>query len=361
MAFVKAFCPFLFLSVATLAFAAPDAFAQTGGEAVSRALNPDIGVNFLGGYRNSTHHHESVSGGLSNGLHFEEAELQFSADVDPYLKANALFALAPEDGEYVFEPEEVYLETLSLPSITLRAGKFKSAVSRHNELHTHAYPFLDAPLIEESLLGGEGLNDVGISAAILLPTPWFSEVTGQVFAASNDVSFGAPELVDTLQVIRLKNLWDLNDDTTLEWNLGGAIGPNQWGGNTLIGTASLTGKWRPSVLGKYRSLVVHAEYLVGRRENRPQDPVAGGVAAWIQYQLAQRWWVQARSEWTGMPDLDAEPNQRKQSLMVAFAPSEFSVFRAQYDHLGVAGEAESDHRLSLQWNISIGAHPAHSY
>jgi hypothetical protein len=335
--------------------------AEAPASPVSNALNPDIGVNFLGGYRRSTHQNEALSGALSDGLHFEEAELQFSADVDPYLKASALFALAPEDGEFVFEPEEVYFETISLPSVTLRAGKFKSAISRHNEFHTHAYPFLDAPLIEEALFGGEGLNDVGLSAAVLLPISWFSEVTAQVFAATNDTSFGSPGMNDSLEVVRFKNLWELNDDTTLEWNLGGGAGANQWGGTTWVGTTSLTGKWRPSVLGKYQSLLLHAEYLFGTCEGRVEDSEMGGLAAWAQYQLAQRWWLQVRGEWLGVPSLRSEPNQRKQSLLVAFSPSEFSGFRFQYDHLDAAGALDTDHRLSLQWNISIGAHPAHAY
>lgn len=88
----------------------------------------------------------------------------------------------------------------------------------------------------------------------------------------------------------------------------------------------------------------------------------GGVATWVQFQFAQRWWAQLRGEWTGVPvGLDSGPNERKQSVLLGFFPSEFSGFRAQYDHLGATGLGQDDHRFTVQWNISIGAHPAHSY
>lgn len=325
-------------------------------------MNPDIGVNFLGDVRHGTHRSNASADGLADGISFEEAEIQFSADVDPYLKANALFSLSPSDGEYSFEPEEVYLETTSLPAVTLRAGKFKAAISRHNELHTHAYPFLDAPRIERELLGEEGLNQAGISASLLFPTPWFSELTAQVVSAGNEASFGSPNAGDTTQVGRLRNLWDLSEDATLEWNLGVAEGSNAWHRLSWVGATSLTGKWRPSVLGKYKAIVLHAEYLSGHREGAPEDPVLGGVATWVQYQFAQRWWIQARGEWTGVPaSHTSAADERKQSLLLSFFPSEFSGFRAQYDHIASAGGHPNDHRIALQWNISIGAHPAHAY
>ena len=64
-------------------------------------------------------------------------------------------------------------------------------MGKHNQLHTHAFPFILAPLINLNLLGDEGLSDVGFSTAILLPaTSWFSELTLQ-YIRGEGVSIGA--------------------------------------------------------------------------------------------------------------------------------------------------------------------------
>src|SRR3989338_178378 len=135
-----------------------------------KAFNPDIGANFLGLWQRGTGISDNRTAVPHNGFSLQEAELQFSADVDTYLKAVALFSVKQESGEAGFgiDPEEVYVESISLPGVTVRAGKFKLAMGKHNQLHAHAFPFIDAPLIHQQLLGDEGLNEPGAAAAVLL-------------------------------------------------------------------------------------------------------------------------------------------------------------------------------------------------
>ena len=68
------------------------------------AFNPDIGINVLFLNQNSDRD------GSEDGIKLQEAELQFSSDVDAYFTAKALFAVAKENGAYGIEPEEVYKE-----------------------------------------------------------------------------------------------------------------------------------------------------------------------------------------------------------------------------------------------------------
>src|SRR6185295_19409236 len=145
--------------------------------------------------------------------------------------------------EFGIDPEEVFLETISLPSVTLRAGKFKAALGKHNMLHTHAYPFIDAPLINQVLLGDEGLNEVGFSAAVLLPSPWFSEFTAQLVTNSNDTLYNSPSSKDMAGVGRLKNLFDLTDDLTMEMGVSGTVGRNMFSKTSSVVAGDLTFKW----------------------------------------------------------------------------------------------------------------------
>jgi hypothetical protein len=344
------------------AYAATDSVASDPGAASrGKAFNPDISMNFLGLYRRSNLG-DDAGAAEPNGLLFQEAELAFASDVDPYFRANGIFSFSREGEEFGVEPEELYFETLALPVVTLKAGKFYAAFGRHNQTHTHAFPFIDAPLIHQRVLGPEGLNDVGVSASALLPfLPWFGELTVQAFQGENENLFHSPSPNDAAGVARLKNLWDLSDDLTLEAGLNATGGANAYGTDTTAWLGDLTFRWRPSEGGKYHSLIFSTEYLDADRRGNPDGERLAGLASWVQYQFAERWWAQARGEWVGTARSEGIPAERRQSALIAFAPSEFSLLRAQYDrHTGDA-LGRTEHRVTLQYNISIGAHPAHAY
>lgn len=334
-----------------------------------KPFNPDISANFLGLLQQGTGLSNNRSNPEHNGLRLQEAELQFTSDVDVYFRAVALLAIgqsdttAASDGsvEYGIDPEEVYFETLNLPGVTLRAGKFKLALGKHNLLHTHAYPFIDAPLFQTALIGEEGLNESAISAAVLIPASWFSEFTLQGFSPSNPKVFNSTQSGALGGLARLKNLWDLSDDTTLELGLSGARAKNAFENNASIWGGDLTIKWRPAVGGKYHSFIWNTEYLRAKRKGLTDsagEDIAhlSGITSYVQYQFAERWWVQARGEVLGHYS-----RITKESALLAFLPSEFSGLRLQYDHQKTQNQAKPDHTVAFQYNISIGAHPAHAY
>jgi hypothetical protein len=325
----------------------------------SKALNPDISANLLGLYQRGFGTDAATA---QNGFSFQEAELQFTADVDPYLRGVGTLAVTPRSsGEgFEIEAEEAYFQSLSLPVVTLQAGKFKSFVGRHNRLHTHAFPFLDAPLANQRVFGEEGLNDVGAAASVLIPAPWFLELTVEGQSARNPVLFGDPTSTAVAGVGHLRSLWEISDALTTELGVSAVSGQNFVNSTSQAYGGDLTVKWRPVEGGKYRSLAWSTEYLAAKRNGFTDRETEGGVSTWLQYQFAQRWWAQARTEFFGIPRADDVPSLRKQSLLLGFFPSEFSGFRLQYDRLTGNGD-EVEQRVALQWNISIGAHPAHGY
>lgn len=344
------------------------AFAQQSGSGQSRGntFNPDTSVvgTFL--YRNSNRGN-GVTDDEPNGFLLDEAELQFAADIDVYLRANVIFAIHREDGEWAIEPEEAYVETLSLPVTTLKVGKFKTVLGKYNTVHAHALPFVDNQLISEALLGEEGLNGEGLSAAALIPAKWFSEFTVQAISPNVD-PFKSTSPNGNATIAHFKNLWDLTDDLTMEWGLSGADGNNNVDKHTAIYGTDLTFKWRPSKGGKYSAIIWSSEFLSGKTNINPdgtdnQDGIkTQGGYTFIQWQAAQRWWLQARTEYVDSLDeaTSIRNIQRKNSALVAFLPTEFTSLRLQYDHLDESVD-KPENRVLLQLNISMGAHPAHSY
>lgn len=365
---MRLFIFILFLSNQLFAQTATDSKLKSRGN----SFNPDIGINTLFLYQNSNRGNDANVEN-PNGLAIQEAELQFSADVDPYWRFSSTFALhqefddsvTPPTREYVFEPEAAYAESIDLPYVIFKIGKFKTAFGKHNDLHTHAFPFIDAPLAHQFLLGEEGLTDIGLSAAVLFPTSWFSELTLQGISGRGEGLdyFNSNAANSTVTLAHLKNLWDINDSLTFELGLSGANGKNIDEKKTnLVGT-DLTFKWREN---ESKALIWSTEYLQRKQDRELFKESAHGIASWIQYQFARRWWLQIRGEELTIKDQDpslTDPlpeKQKKQSFLVGYIPSEFSGIRLQYDQLN-DGATEDEKRVLLQFNYSIGAHPAHTY
>jgi len=346
--------------------------------------SPNISANTLFLYRQSNFAKEDT-GTTRNGLDLQEAEIAFYADVDPYSRLFVLLGIHPKyelntttnkvEKSWGIEPEEIYAESTRLPSVTLKGGKFKAAFGKHNPLHTHVFPFIDAPMINSTLLGDEGLNDTGVSLAGLLPTPWFSEITGQYLSGEGENhQFSSPTPSDGVGLGRWKNLFDLNDELTLEAGASYAEGGNALGGSTSLLGADLTFKWRPVSGGKYHSWVLAGEYIQREMEQTGVAAEKGsGLAVWARYQISQRWAALARYENLDIKNSNATVNPEhvldnglteRSSFAMNFTATEFSMFRLEYDmsHGPAQANGETDERrIYLQGNFTIGAHPSHTY
>lgn len=367
-------------------FALISIFIGTSAFGANSSLKtPNISVNTLFLYQNSNFHKEDMDATNPdqnrNGFDIQEAELQFFADVDPYSRLNMLLSIHPEfegDGttvekSWVLEPEELFVESTSLPSVQLKLGKFKAFMGKQNLLHTHAFPFVQAPLANQALLGDEGLNDAGLSTAVLLPSPWFSEFTLQALRGEGEnAEFNSPSPSDGVGLAHWKNLFDLSEALTMEIGLSYAAGDNSLEGKTALTGADLTFKWRPQEGGRYHSLTWSTEYLARQQSQNgaAEDERAYGVSSFVHYQFAERWAalyrydnlnVKKTFDSTNLPDGTAERN----SLAIAYVPSEFSSFKLEYDQGrgGVPSSSgeDTERAIFLQANFAIGAHPGHAY
>jgi hypothetical protein len=341
------------------------ALAQEAPKSRGNSFNPDIGVNGLFLYRNSTRGHDPIASDPKNGFGVQEAEIQFASDVDPYLRAVANFALEKEAGVWEFAPEEIYGETIGLSLLSVKFGLQNLLVNKHNSFHTHAFPFIDAPLVNSEVLGTEeGLRDVGVSVAALVPTNWFMELTLQAFQGDSDQNpiFGSQSPNDGVGLAYLDTLFDLTEAMTLQLGGSFAQGQNQIDSVTRIAGGDLTVKWKPIGNDSIKTLKWSTHYLYSDAGDDPNPNVRKqGVSSYIQWQFDLRSWAQFRSEYTEQYAGGALGTvQRKNSVLYAFTPSEFSAFRVQLDQLE-DGMEPIERRALVQMNWSIGAHPAHQY
>jgi hypothetical protein len=274
--------------------------------------------------------------------------------------------------------EEAVVTTLEIPRLTIRGGHFKAALGRHNVLHTHAFPFLTAPLPARALLGAEGLSDPGVSFELLVPLPWFVELDVQAFdgqwgifeggvpddPATPTVDETVPdrrERTDLAYVARLRTLLDLADTTTLELGASYVGGRNGHGGWAHVVAGDLTLKWRPIARARYTGFEWQTEWLSVDRRGAPDEAPTGGGSTLVRYQFDQRWWAQMRGAVLGIPGPRDARTWRGEAL-VALVPSEFSALRLQYGiERAQADGAPLVHEVFLQMVFSIGPHPGHAY
>jgi len=325
----------------------------------SRLLNPAISVNglLLGTYVNEGNADSTRD--PQTGLKVQEVELRLVSNIDSYLRGVFMIAF---DGDEV-EVEEANAFLLVSNNLSLTAGKFFVPFGKHSQLHTHMFPFIDAPLINEKIVGREGLKEVGLNTALLLPAPWFSEINLVVFNGDNALFNGALN-DDFVYLAHWKNLVDLSDDLTAELGGSFAYGRNELGSgpynNTKLAGADLTFKWRPAGRERYRTLIWQSEFI-----NSSRDVDKKGVYSLMQFQFARRWWIQGRYDFFTIPrdqvgGGEVKQDQHRYSTLLAFIPSEFSALRLQYNYLDPSNN-KNEHQVFLQLNFTFGSHPAHAY
>lgn len=338
-----------------------------GDRSRGNKFNPDIGLNGLLLFKNSVREVET------DGFDLQELELQFSSDVDAYFRAEATIALHKEEAEtegehsheFKVHPEEVFIETINLKGVTIKGGKFYAEIGKYNSTHTHALPFIYRSKLHEDTYGEEGLAEVGMAVSYLVPVNWFFDVTAQVLQPTNEALF-----VDShhspAYLLKMKNLFEMGDSSTLEIGLSGLKHANHGHGTgaveektDLLG-ADMTFKWRPTEGGKTSSFVWSTEFLHKDRAGTNIQKTAG-VTTFMRYQLGQRWYVQGQYEHLGFTKNEDVKVTNAYAGLIGFVPTEFSSLRLQYDQVHDGLQIDPEKRISLQLNFSIGAHPAHTY
>jgi hypothetical protein len=353
--------------------------AAQSSDATARLMNPAISMigNMLGAAG-----HNPVDQRPS--LEMVESELALSASVDPYARAD-VFLSFPEKG---VEVEEAYMTFTSLPAgLLLKGGRMRANFGKVNTFHRHVLPWVDRPLVNSYLVGGEdGIRDSGISVSRLLPSfgGLFLDATGQVYRGDSSVIFQQRSRNDLTAVGHLRAYRDITESTNIDVGFSFARGHHAEAvaegphaidggvpanvvllpadGNFLVSRIyglDATIRWKPLRRAIYHSFVGRTELVWHHRQEPFGLRKAFGYYASGEYQLARRWFAGVRIDQSDRL-FGPAANDKQQSIILTYWPSEFSQIRAQYRHGRYAGLGDAN-ELLFQLQFSIGSHGAHPF
>jgi len=296
----------------------------------------------------------------------QESEASFQAIVDPYARADFFLAI----GEEGIEVEEGYVSFPTLPGgFLVKAGKFRANFGRLNAFHNHTLPWIDRPLVMYNLLGGSpldpdtGIKDAGVSVARLIPAgKLFLEGVAEIYRGDSGTLYKSNRRSDFSTVGHLRAYADLTDQTNIE--IGGSYsrGHNELGSafiTQLYGT-DVTLRWRPLSRAIYHSMAARTELMWSRRDQLPSLQRAFGGYASLDYGFMRRWFIGGRYDWADRAD-SAAIQDRGQSAVLTFWPSEFSQVRSQYRRTRYGEDGRVANELLFQVLFTIGAHGAHPF
>ena len=386
----------------------------SGSRSNATAFNPSISLILDGNYTATAQDPKTwrIAGFMPSGgdvgpgersFNLGESELAFAANVDPYFSATLIAAISGQDQISV---EEAYFRTLALPEgFTAKGGRFFSGFGYLNEVHAHAWDFVDQPLVYQAFFGNQYAQD-GVQLKWLAPTDLFIEFGAE---SGNGRAFPATRLTRN----------GLNGATVFA-HVGGDVGATSWrAGASWIElqaqdrsfadvdefaqpvTDAFTGKsrtwvvdavlkWVPfgNVTGK--QLKVQGEYMHRKESGQLafdtqgldlSDAYRSEQSGWYLqsvFQFLPRWRVGVRYDaldagstrialiTAGLLPPNAFPVLRaaqpdRISLMFDWNPSEFTRWRAQYAWDDAREDGRRDRQLRLQYIYGIGAHGAHKY
>lgn len=233
--------------------------------------------------------------------------------------------------------EEGYVSSPTLPGgLPVKAGKFRANFGRLNAFHNHTLSWIDRPLVMYNLLGGSpldpdtGIKDAGVSVARLIPAgKLFLEGVAEIYRGDSGTLFKSNRRADFSTVEHLRAYADLTDQTNIE--IGGSYSR---GRNELL--------------------------IWSRREQLPSLQRAFGGYASLDYGFTRRWFVGGRDDWAERADT-AVVQDRGQSAVLTFCPSELSQVRGQYRRTRYGDDDRIANELLFQVLFTIGAHGAHPF
>ncbi len=374
----------------------------------ANGFNPSLSLILSGGYTRTSRDPATYSitgfqlpqgsdaGPGSRGFNLAESELGLAASIDPWLRGAANISLHPDNTVSV---EEAFVQTTALDhGLSVKAGRFFSGVGYLNSQHSHTWDFVDNPLAYQAFLGTQ-YGDDGVQLSWLAPTDQYIELgaelgRGRSFPGSDTGRNGAGMTALSAHTggdIGVSNNWragismlNAKADNQALSALGTSNNSvtNAFTGSTRVWVMDGIWKWAPNGNATRTNFKLQGEYLRSSRtgdlsyavtDANVTDAYQAVQSGWYLqgiYQFMPRWRVGLRTERLnpGTPDYgintaalastDYRPG--KNSLMIDFSPSEFSRFRLQLAQ-DRSRQGLTDNQVLLQYQMSLGAHGAHSY
>jgi len=377
-------------------------------------FNPAISLILAGNYANLSNSPEDYAiqgfipagdeiGPGERGFNLGETELTISASIDPYFMGAMTVAITPENE---IEIEEAYFRTLALgEGFTVKGGQFFSSLGYLNEIHGHAWDFVDQPLVYQAFFGGQ-MAVQGLQLKWIAPLDFLVELgvesgNGDYFPGTRQdqnglngvIAYGhvGGDLGDSVAWRAGLSYIDLDAEGREfeDRNAAGEDVLNAFSGSSETWVADAELKWTAQGDPRRRYVKLQGEYMqrkedgdlsytdaVSSLDGRYSSDQSGWYLQGV-YQFLPRWRFGARYD-----SLDAGNTRiglvqdgllaagdfplllpgspQRTSLMLDWSPSEFSRLRAQYAW-DDASAGSTDEQFFLQYIHALGAHGAHKF
>jgi hypothetical protein len=382
--------------------------AATSMAASEGVFNPSVSLILSGTYAQLQQDPATPATGFAmnpnpvhaQGFNIGESELGIAANIDPDFRGGATLAL---DAEGTFSVENAFVQSTSLGNgLNLKLGRFFSGLGYLNEVHAHAWDFVDQPLVYGTFWNNQ-LGEDGLQFKWLAPLNLFVELGGEMGKGRGFPGTDTPKNGSGMGVL----FAHIGDDIGVEqsWRMGfslhqtqrvkaesanvpdslGNLLTNQFSGDSRTAGLDFIWKYSPNGNIRERYLKVQGEYFRrDERGNLSYDTATGGANVtdtfaltqsgfYVQsvYQFMPRWRMGARYDRldSGLAQLGATLTKvisdyafspTRTSVMLDFSPSEFSRLRLQFAQDNSRQNAP-DNQVFVQYIMSLGAHGAHQY
>ena len=343
------------------------------GQRSLQAINPEISVSgdMFGQYiANDNGFNED----LRSGAFFRVMETSLQSNLDPFSLAKFIVELSPEEIEFA---EGYVTWTKILPSVGLTAGKFQQQFGVVNRWHSHSLDQFDYPLALTTILGEEGLNQIGLSFDWIMPSiiSDANTLTLQITNGQNEQLFSGDIFSSPAGLLRLKNYWDLSRDTYLELGLTGMLGKNNQRGYdeegnliledsrlTTLGGLDLTVFWEPLNQARYHSFIWRTELYYANKELVNDRIKAFGGYSYVEYKLDLQWQVGTRFDYTQPFETNNSSKYTWQIVpYITWWQSNWVRLRLQYNYLDGNEIPTAQNTIRLQIVFAAGPHKHDRY
>ena len=390
---------------ASLPPAAPAATASNGG---ANAFNPSMSLILSGLYTHTSRDPAGYAisgvqlpaagdaGPGTRGFGLTESELGFAASIDPWLRGAANISLHADNSVQV---EEAFIQTTSLGNgWGVKAGRFFSGIGYLNAQHAHTWDFVDNPLAYQAFLGTQ-YNDDGVQLTWLAPIDQYLELGSELgrglsFPGSDTGRNGAGMtslFAHTGGDVGDSSSWRAGlsvlsaratDQALAATNAAGQTVGDVFTGTSRVWVADAIWKWAPHGNATRTNVKLQGEYLHSTRTGTLAYDVANADATGTYHAVQSGWYLQAVYQFMpywrvgvrteridpGSPDAGINAaalagtgyRPSKQTIMLDYNASEFSRVRLQIAQ-DRSREGVVDNQLFVQYQMSLGAHGAHSY
>lgn len=344
-----------------------------GGQRSHQALNPEISLA-SDAYGQYIINKDGFNETSRSGAHFRVAELQIQSMLDPFSKTKVILEFKPEGVEFA----EGYLTwNRVLPNVSLTAGKFRQQFGVVNRWHAHALDQYEFPLALTTILGGEGLNQMGLSFDWFMPSFLKSanNLTLQITNGQNKHLFSGEVFSFPATLLHYKNFRDLSRNSYLEFGFTGMLGRNDVRGYvegervyqstrwTKLAGFDLSFLWEPVDQAKYKSLQWRSEFYYADKELPGSEHIyAWGGYTYTEYKFGERWQGGVRFDYTQPFQVNNDGLHLYQVVpYLTWWQSHWVKLRLQYNYLDGNTISKPDHVLRLQITWAAGPHKHERY